>query len=123
MPMRPAASPNADDLEEARFRSRMARASSGGAIRPQRREQETEEDGRRRFRLGWFAWLLIDAFVVLGTVAIVVAWPPVEACRAQEKTVGFYAGDSVGRCIRRGIGQRISNADQRIKMILRGSGR
>ncbi|MFC6744360.1 hypothetical protein ACFQFG_04655 [Methylobacterium persicinum] len=65
---------------------------------------------------------MIDSLVVLGTVAAVVVWPPVESCRAQDKQVGFYAGDTVEKCIRRGVSQRVANADQRIKMLLRGSG-
>ena len=113
----------ADKLDEARFRARMARVSDGGAMPRRRRPMEDdEEEASGRFRLGWFGWLLVDSLVVLGTVAAVVAWPPVESCRAQEKTVGFLSGDTVEKCIRRGIGERLGNADQRIKMILRSSG-
>lgn len=112
-----------DKLDEARFRARMARVSEGGVIPSRRRPREEDgEENTGRFRLGWFGWLLIDSLVVLGTVAAVVAWPPVQSCRTQDKTVGFLAGDSVQKCIRRGIGERLSNGDQRIKMILRGSG-
>lgn len=114
-------------LEEARFRARMARVGSGGTTsvqRPRRaRDDDEEEEKGRGFRLGWFAWLLIDTAIVLGTVAVVVVWPPIEKCRAQDKEVGFYAGESVEKCIRSGVAERISNADQRIKMMLRGSGR
>jgi hypothetical protein len=113
-------------LEEARFRARMARVGSGaGASTPHsRRVRDDEEDEKGRgFRLGWFGWLLIDTAIVLGTVAAVVVWPPIETCRAHEKEIGFYAGETVETCIRRGVAERISNADQRIKMMLRGSGR
>ncbi len=60
-------------------------------------------NGGRRLRLGWKGWLVVDSLVVLLVVAGVVAWPPIQACRYQDQTVGFYAGDSVGKCIRRGI--------------------
>lgn len=123
MPIPASASPTDDDLEAARFRARMEQVSSSlGGRRRRPRDEGDEEERGGSFRLGWFGWLIIDTLVVLGTVAVVLAWPPVEACRAQEKTVGFYAGETVGQCIRRGIGQRITNADQHIKIMLRGSG-
>lgn len=119
----PSVSGDPDDLEEARFRARMARVSLNGSTpRPRSRARDDEEEKSGGFRLGWMGWLVIDTLVVLGTVAAVVVWPPVESCRAQDKAVGFYAGDTVEKCIRRGVSQRISNADQRIKMMLRGSG-
>lgn len=119
----PLSSSETDKLDEARFHARMARVSEGSLVARRRRPMEDdEEETSGRFRLGWFAWLVVDSLVVLGTVAAVVAWPPVDACRTQDKTVGFLAGDSVEKCIRRGIGERLSNGDQRIKMMLRGSG-
>ena len=119
LPSAAPAAPTEDPDEEARFRARMAEL--GG--RKRKRPQGEEDDHRDRgFRLGWFGWLLIDAFIILATVAAVLTWPPVTSCRAQDKAVGFYAGETVGQCIRRGVGQRITNADQRIKMMLRGSG-
>lgn len=59
---------------------------------------------------------------MLLVVAGVVAWPPIQACRYQDQTVGFYAGDSVGKCIRRGIADRLDTADQRFKRLIRRSG-
>ena len=53
----------------------------------------------------------------------VMVWPPASDCREQEAKVGFYAGDTLGKCIRRGVGARLDAADQRIKMAVRGSGR
>lgn len=123
MQIPPSASTNSDDLEEARFRARMARVSlNGAAPRSRSRDRNNEDEGKGGFRLGWVGWLVIDSLVVLGTVAAVVVWPPVESCRTQDKQVGFYAGDTVEKCIRRGVNQRVANADQRIKMLLRGSG-
>lgn len=116
------ASPTGDDLEAARFRARMEQVGTGMARRRPRRTEEDDGERDRGFRLGWFGWLVVDAAIILGTVAVVLAWPPIEACRAQEKTVGFYAGETVNQCIRRGIGQRITNADQHVKLMLRGSG-
>ncbi|MDP4006677.1 hypothetical protein [Methylobacterium sp. NEAU K] len=109
-----------DAVEEAQFRARMARLGSDPANRRSRRHRPREL-GRGGFRLGWTGWLVAVAVVVV--VAAVVAWPPVQACRHQDKTVGFYAGDSVDRCIRRGIAERVDRADQRLKAMMRGSGR
>ncbi|WP_375466392.1 hypothetical protein [uncultured Methylobacterium sp.] len=77
----------------------------------------------RGFRLGWKGWLLIEGAAVALVLGLVIAWPPVRDCRAQDERTGFYAGDTVGKCIRRGIDARIDWADQRLKMAIRGSGR
>ncbi len=120
-PLLPASSGRASDaLEEAQFRARMARVGPDGAHRTPRRNRAPER--RRGFRLGWKGWLVVDCLVVLLVVAGVVAWPPVQSCRSQDQTVGFYAGDSVGKCIRRGIADRLDTADQRLKGLIRRSG-
>ncbi|SFF06619.1 hypothetical protein [Methylobacterium sp. 13MFTsu3.1M2] len=120
-PLLPASSGRASDaLEEAQFRARMARVGPDGAHRTPRRNRAPER--RRGFRLGWKGWLVVDCLVVLLVVAGVVAWPPVQSCRNQDQTVGFYAGDSVGKCIRRGIADRLDTADQRLKSLIRSSG-
>lgn len=108
-----------DSLEEAQFRARMARLGT----EPQSRRRRPRDLGRRGFRLGWKGWLVVDSLIVLLVVAAVVAWPPIQACRHQDKTTGFYAGDSVDKCIRRGIAERIDRADQRLKALVRNSGR
>ncbi|CAA2157251.1 hypothetical protein MBRA_02650 [Methylobacterium brachiatum] len=90
---------------------------------PQSRRRRPRDLGRRGFRLGWKGWLVVDSLIVLLVVAAVVAWPPIRACRHQDKTTGFYAGDSVDKCIRRGIAERIDRADQRLKALVRNSGR
>lgn len=121
-PLLPASSGRASDaLEEAQFRARMARVGPDGAHRTPRRNRAPER--RRGFRLGWKGWLVVDSLIVLLVVAAVVAWPPIQACRHQDKTTGFYAGDSVDKCIRRGIAERIDRADQRLKALVRNSGR
>ena len=120
-PLLPASSGRASDaLEEAQFRARMARVGPDGAHRTPRRNRAPER--RRGFRLGWKGWLVVDCLVVLLVVAGVVAWPPVQSCRNQDQTVGFYAGESVGKCIRRGIADRLDTADQRLKSLIRRSG-
>ncbi|MCJ2092904.1 hypothetical protein MKK67_10385 [Methylobacterium sp. J-072] len=111
-----------DALEEAQFRARMARLGTEPESRRGRR-RGPQATGRGGFRLGWKSWLVVDALVVLLVVAAVVAWPPIQACRHQDKTTGFYAGDSVDKCIRRGIAERIDRADQRLKALVRNSGR
>ncbi|MEE7485280.1 hypothetical protein, partial [Methylobacterium oryzae] len=88
-----------------------------------RAPRRSRAPGRRRgLRLGWKGWLVVDCLVVLLVVAGVVAWPPVQSCRNQDQTVGFYAGDSVGKCVRRGIADRLDTADQRLKSLIRRSG-
>ncbi|MCJ2058983.1 hypothetical protein MKL09_20865 [Methylobacterium sp. J-048] len=121
---RPSSSSGAasDAVEEAQFHARMARLGTEPESR-QGRRPGPRNLGRGGFRLGWKGWLVVDALVVLLVVAAVVAWPPIQACRHQDKTVGFYAGDSVDRCIRRGIAERIDRADQRLKALVRNSGR
>jgi hypothetical protein len=69
--------------------------------------------------MGWF---VVNCAVVLLSTAVVTAWPPFQACRYQQNTTGFYAGDSEGKCIRRGISNRIDQANERLKMLIRGSG-
>jgi hypothetical protein len=107
-------------VEEAQFRARMARVGPdlGG-----RRAHRSRVSGQARgVRLGLKGWLAVDGLVVLLVVAGVVAWPPVQACRQQDRTTVFYTGDSLDKCIRRGIAARIDTADQRIKSLMRGSG-
>jgi hypothetical protein len=111
-----------DALEEAQFRARMARLGTEPQNRRSRR-RGPRDLGRGGFRLGWKGWLVVDGLIVLLVVAAVVAWPPIQACRHQDKTTGFYAGDSVDKCIRRGITERIDRADQRLKALVRNSGR
>lgn len=112
--------PPPPDDAEAQFHARMARLAPDAAGQRARRGGASLRG--RGFRLGWTGWLVIDALLVLLVLAGVVAWPPVLACRQQERTVGFYAGDSVERCIRRGIATRLDTADQRLKSLARGSG-
>ncbi|WP_457105943.1 hypothetical protein [Methylobacterium sp. P5_C11] len=120
-PLLPATSGRPPDaLEEAQFRARMTRVGSDFANRPARRTRTLHRG--RGLRLGWKGWLVVDGLVVLLVVAGVVTWPPVQACRNQEQTVGFYAGDSVGKCVRRGIADRLDTADQRLKSLIRRSG-
>ncbi|WP_375454276.1 hypothetical protein [uncultured Methylobacterium sp.] len=88
---------------------------------PRRRQPATA--GGRGFRLGWVGWLAIECAAAVLILGAVIAWPPVEACRDQERKTGFYTGDSLNKCIRRGIAARIDWADQRLKMAIRGSGR
>ncbi|TXM66451.1 hypothetical protein FV226_23455 [Methylobacterium sp. WL12] len=78
---------------------------------------------RESFRLGWGGWLVIELIAIAIAAAGYLTWTPTSACREQEAKLGFYAGDSLGKCIRRGIAARIDDIDQRLKMLVRGSGR
>lgn len=115
----PTAPTEAEFLQE-----RMARAAprDPDAPAPPRRRRRARELGGGGFKLGWKSWLVIDILAVALLVVGVVAWPPFSACREQDRKVGFYAGDSLGKCVRSGIGERLTRADQRIKMLVRGSG-
>jgi hypothetical protein len=125
MPNRPVTAASSgsvhEALEEVRFRARMARVGPDATNRAERRSRPPVRG--RGFRLGWKGWLVVDCLIVLLVVAGVVAWPPVQTCRQQDRTVGVFEGDSVDRCIRRGIASRFDTADQRFKSLIRGLGR
>ena len=84
------------------------------------RRRRPWQDGQR---LGWKTWLLIDGTALILFLTAIVVWPPLSACRSKAYHVGLYAGDTVEKCTRRGVAERIERADQRIKMLVRGSGR
>jgi hypothetical protein len=90
------------------------------ALQRHRRHGTGKRDG---FRLGWGGWLVIELLAIAMAIAFYLAWPPTAACRDQEAGLGFYAGDSLGKCVRRGVAARIDAVDQRLKMLVRGSGR
>ena len=78
---------------------------------------------REGLRLGWRGWLLVEAVAVAVVAGAVLVWPPASDCREHEAKFGFYAGDTLGKCIHRGVAARLYTADQHIKMAMRGSGR
>lgn len=114
--------PAHDPVEEAQFRARMAQYTDGAGGRASHRSTGTRAKTGGGFRLGWKSRLALNCGVVLLTVFVVIAWPPFRACRHQQNTIGFYAGDSEDKCRRRGISQRFDLADQRIKGLIRNSG-
>jgi hypothetical protein len=114
--------PAQDLTDEAQFRARMARYGEGDGGRASRRRPGDRAHSKRGFQLGWKGWLVVDCVVVLLVLVAVAAWPPIQACRHQQNTMGFYAGDSEGKCIRRGVSDRIDLANERLKMLVRGSG-
>ncbi|MCJ2048700.1 hypothetical protein [Methylobacterium sp. J-070] len=117
----PSSGPDSDAIEEAQFRARMARL---GPDTGRGRGRRGARPGQGRgFRLGWTGWLVVNGLVVVLAVVAVLAVPPTLACRHQDRTIGFYAGDSVDRCIWRGMADRLDTADQRLKRLIRGSGR
>jgi len=87
------------------------------------RRRRASEAPRGGLRLGWKTWLAIDASCHALFLTAIVVWPPLSACRAKAYQVGLYAGDTVEKCTRRGVAERLDRADQRIKMLIRGSGR
>jgi hypothetical protein len=125
MPIPRSASPaTGSGLANARLHARMERVSPGLAGRPPRlpRGDGDEAESKGAARLGWMGWLVVNLLVMVGIVAVVLIWSPLESCRAQEKTVGFYAGETLDQCVRRKINERILHADQHIKLMLRGFG-
>ena len=107
-----------DPGEAGRFHERMTRAGAPGAVRGRR-----APSGRRGgLRLDCKIWLAIDAAGLLVFVTMIAVWPPLSTCRTQAREVGLYAGDSIETCTRRGVAERLGRADQRIKMLIRGSG-
>ena len=138
MPTDTAAPPLPTDAEKARARLNRIAAPVDGLDRPLRSDshapvsrdqraparQPRHGAGKREgFRLGWGGWLVVELLAIAVIVATYLAWPPTVACREQEAKLGFYAGDSLGKCIRRGVAARLDDADQRLKMLLRGSGK
>lgn len=128
----PVAQPALTDADRARARlnriaPRPADADSPFGDRrrdPDARQTRRHGTGRRGgFRLGWGGWLLIELGAVGVVAAAVLVWPPASACRDQEAKLGFYAGETLGKCIRRGVADRIDAVDQYVKMALRGSGK
>jgi|GEM_PF-1372036 len=117
--LNPAPGEASDHLAETRFRARMARVGPALA-----RQADRGGPGRSRgLRLGWMGWLIVDGLAALLLVTALVAWPPIQACRQQEQTVGFYPGQSIGECIHRGLAARLDKADQSVTGWLRGFGR
>lgn len=114
--------PAHDPVEEAQFRARMAQYTDGASGRPSHRSANARAPTKGHFKLGWKSRLAIDCTVVLFAIFVVAAWPPFQACRHQQNTIGFYAGDSEEKCRRRGISRRFDLADQRLKGLIRNSG-
>ena len=85
--------------------------------------RRTSEARKGGLRLGWKTWLAIDTSCLVLFLAAIVVWPPLSACRAKAYHVGLYAGDTVEKCTRRGVSERVDRADQRLKMLIRSSGR
>lgn len=108
----PSADPYAQRLERMEA---AARADKRRAVRA----RERRESG---VRLGWKGRLALDGTGLVLFLTAIVVWPPLSACRAQAYHVGLYAGDTVEKCTRRGVSERVDRADQRLKMLIRGSG-
>lgn len=106
--------------EADRLDARLAR-SGGPNARRRRGALRPGEGGRGK--LGWKAWLAIDVLGLALFLTVIVVWPPLSTCREKARDYGLYAGDTIEKCTRRGIAERLERADQRVKMLIRGSGR
>lgn len=76
----------------------------------------------RSFALGWAPSLLLNLVLLTAPFALVIALPPVLACRERAAQFGFFAGETLSGCAARGVRARIGRLDDRIKMLVRGSG-
>ncbi|KQT82913.1 hypothetical protein ASG51_17595 [Methylobacterium sp. Leaf465] len=87
------------------------------------RELEGEADAEvRSFTLGWAPSLLLNLLLLTAPFALVIGLPPVLACRERAEQFGFFAGETLSGCAARGVRARIGRLDDRIKMLVRGSG-
>ncbi|MCJ2033639.1 hypothetical protein [Methylobacterium sp. J-068] len=130
----PIGGPTAEELrrdEEARARERAMRErlASGTSHVPSARRGPSwsaalrEDEESRPISLGWKASLLLNLVLLTGPLGLVIALPPLLECRAREARFGFFTGETLGNCTARGIEGRLRRLDDRIKMLVRGSGR
>lgn len=117
------ASPPLADLE-AGDRERVARMAAStlgrGAAPRLRRGSETTEP--RVFAAGWKMSLILDILLIASPLPLVLVVPPFLECWDRQAHVGFFAGESVGTCSRKGISERWNKLDNRLKMLVRDSG-
>lgn len=111
--------------ERARIAGRPAGTTAGLRFRstPDRYEGTDGDDRVGGFRLGWKASALLTLIMLTGPIGLVVALPPLLDCRERAERFGFYTGDTLMKCTRRGIDARLQRLDARLKMLVRGSGR
>ncbi|MCJ2047492.1 hypothetical protein MKK58_23550 [Methylobacterium sp. J-078] len=76
----------------------------------------------RGISLGWKTSLFVNLVVLVVPSGLVVALPPVLECRARAERFGFFAGETLNACAERGIRVRVKRLDDRLKMLVRGSG-
>ncbi len=131
MPLETAAAPTRDDPEfeaAARAQARLREAVIRDGLRTPRtmrriRDLEAAVPAESRsFRLGWALSLLLNLVLLTAPFALVIALPPVLACRERAEQFGFFAGETLTGCVVRGVRARIGRLDDRIKMLVRGSG-
>ncbi|MGU3361716.1 hypothetical protein ACLBWX_15390 [Methylobacterium sp. M6A4_1b] len=92
--------------------------------RPVRRIREAESEAPSRgFTLGWAPSLVLNLVLLTAPFALVIALPPVMACRERAEHFGFFAGETLSSCGARGVRARIGRLEDRIKRLVRGSGR
>ena len=70
----------------------------------------------------WHLWVVFDLLLLLLIVPLVIAVPVVLDCRHKWDYAGFFAGQSFEGCINDGIAGRWNALDNRLKMIMHGSG-
>jgi hypothetical protein len=131
MPPETLAAPVRDDPEPeaaTRAQARLREAVIRDGLRTPRtvrrfRDPEDEVQGEApTFSLGWAPSLLLNLVLLTAPFALVIGLPPVLACRERAAQFGFFAGETLTGCAARGVHARIGRLDDRIKMLVRGSG-
>lgn len=106
---------------DARLAERRGRA---GLVRDLTDGVQGRPRGERVF-LSPLRWLLaigMQLAVVAGVVLAILAVPPLLACHERGQG-GFYAGETFGTCAAQGLSLRTGEFEQRIRKLIRGSGR
>lgn len=112
----PTARSGGAQLRDTLYRPRLVRSFHRAA-------RKGEEAEVRTVTLGWVASLVLNLFLLAAPFGLVLALPPVLACRDREEQFGFFAGETLTSCSTAGIRERVRKLDDRIKMLVRGSGR
>lgn len=101
--------------------ARVAASSFGRGAGPgvQRPSEETKP---RIFARGWKRSLLLDLLLVAAPLPLVLIVPPYLDCRERHAKIGFFAGESMYSCTRKGVSERWRKLDSRLKMLVRNSG-
>ncbi|MBX9930438.1 MAG: hypothetical protein K2Y56_02685 [Methylobacterium sp.] len=114
----------AASAEEVALRSEARERLKAGYQDNRRASRRPGADGgaRAQSSKSWPLWAVFDILLLLLIVPLVVSVPPVLDCRRVHQDIGFFAENSFEKCARKGISERWEILDNRLKMLVRGSG-